>query len=385
MKTERVNLTRRVVDALPTPADKRTLTWDAHTRGLGVKVEPSGRKSYFWAKTVNSKLRWHAIGDVEDVTLERARQRAAEINSDVAKWKEHGSVGPLPFAKHRQSERATLGTAFDLYLESLKNDPDGKDWQYALWQFDKYLSHMRERELRAITVDEIRQLHASLAKHPTTANRAVEKLRCIFNDAIARGLATTNPAEKPHRKKMKFRERKRKRWVEPSELPRFFAALAECRHADLRDFVIVSLFTGARKENVLSIRGKDVSLADNKWRIPKPKNKEPYEVPLLPEVKHVLEKRIARHGDGFLFPSGTSATGYIADPQRPWDALRKRAGIPDVHVHDLRRTFGSYQAATGASLAIIGKSLGHLDMSSTQIYSELNLDPVRAQSAPLLR
>jgi len=50
----------------------------------------------------------------------------------------------------------------------------------------------------------------------------------------------------------------------------------------------------------------------------------------------------------------------------------------DIRIHDIRRTFGSSQALTGASLPVIGKSLGHKSMKSTQIYARLNLDPVRA-------
>ena len=50
----------------------------------------------------------------------------------------------------------------------------------------------------------------------------------------------------------------------------------------------------------------------------------------------------------------------------------------DLRIHDLRRTLGSWQAATGASLPIIGKSLGHKSLAATQIYARLNLDPVRA-------
>ncbi|NHX27617.1 tyrosine-type recombinase/integrase, partial [Escherichia coli] len=60
-----------------------------------------------------------------------------------------------------------------------------------------------------------------------------------------------------------------------------------------------------------------------------------------------------------------------------WDRIRKDAGIEDIRIHDLRRTLGSYQAATGANGYIIGKSLGHKSQQSTAIYARLNLDPVR--------
>lgn len=52
--------------------------------------------------------------------------------------------------------------------------------------------------------------------------------------------------------------------------------------------------------------------------------------------------------------------------------------IPDLRIHDLRRTLGSRQAKTGASMAIIGKSLNHKSHQATAIYARLDLDPVRA-------
>ncbi|MEJ7694912.1 tyrosine-type recombinase/integrase [Daejeonella sp.] len=59
------------------------------------------------------------------------------------------------------------------------------------------------------------------------------------------------------------------------------------------------------------------------------------------------------------------------------EQITLRIALMDVHVHDLRRTFGSFQALTGASLQIIGKSLGHKSLQATQVYARLNLDPVR--------
>lgn len=54
------------------------------------------------------------------------------------------------------------------------------------------------------------------------------------------------------------------------------------------------------------------------------------------------------------------------------------ARIPDLRIHDLRRTLGSWQAKTGASMVIIGKSLNHKNQATTAIYARLDLDPVRA-------
>ena len=67
----------------------------------------------------------------------------------------------------------------------------------------------------------------------------------------------------------------------------------------------------------------------------------------------------------------------MTHPKRSWEAIRKAAGLKDIRFHDLRRTFGSWQAATGASWPVIGQTLGHRDVKSTAIYARLALDPVR--------
>ena len=80
---------------------------------------------------------------------------------------------------------------------------------------------------------------------------------------------------------------------------------------------------------------------------------------------------------GFVFPA-MSATGHMTPPKKRWQNLIKRCGIEDLRIHDLRRSLGSWQAITGASLVIIGKSLGHKSAEATMIYARLNTDPVRA-------
>jgi integrase len=78
----------------------------------------------------------------------------------------------------------------------------------------------------------------------------------------------------------------------------------------------------------------------------------------------------------WVFP-GRGKSGHLVEPAKAWERIRNRAGLRDVRIHDLRRTLGSWQAAFGASLSIIGKTLAHKNVSTTAIYARLNLDPVR--------
>lgn len=95
------------------------------------------------------------------------------------------------------------------------------------------------------------------------------------------------------------------------------------------------------------------------------------------EAVILLQQRKETATSEFVFP-GTGRTGHITEPKSGWRRIRERAGIANLRPHDLRRTLGSWQARTGASLAIIGKSLNHKSPQATAIYARLDLDPVRA-------
>ena len=78
----------------------------------------------------------------------------------------------------------------------------------------------------------------------------------------------------------------------------------------------------------------------------------------------------------YVFP-GPGATGHLVEPRKAWKRILDRAEIEDLRIHDLRRSLGSWQAATGANLSVIGKTLNHKNVTTTAIYARLNLDPVR--------
>ena len=60
---------------------------------------------------------------------------------------------------------------------------------------------------------------------------------------------------------------------------------------------------------------------------------------------------------------GTLPGGRLSDLQPFWQRVRARAGVKDVRIHDLRHTFASTAVASGQGLAMIGKLLGHSQVS----------------------
>ena len=181
----------------------------------------------------------------------------------------------------------------------------------------------------------------------------------------------TNPAQGIK----KFYENTRDRFLQSDELPAFFKSLAEEQNDTLRDYFLISLLTGARRSNVQEMQWSQIHLERGEWRIPITKNGDSQTVTLTHEVVEILR---ARQGTNttWVFP-GTGVTGHLVEPKKSWKRVLERAGIANLRIHDLRRTLGSWQAKTGASLVIVGKSLNHKSPSTTAIYARLDLDPVR--------
>ncbi|MGD0956287.1 MAG: site-specific integrase [Candidatus Acidiferrales bacterium] len=184
-------------------------------------------------------------------------------------------------------------------------------------------------------------------------------------------------------------EPERDRFLQRKELPQFLAALAsDLTPPDLRDLVLVSLFTGARSGNVFAMRWAELDLDGGVWRIPRKKTKNRkgvQNVPLAPEVVSLIQRRRERGATGseWIFPTSKQNggdryhAGHITEVTRQWKRLLKRAGIEDLRFHDLRRSLASWQAEAGVSLQIIAATLGHSSTDATEIYARLNLIPVR--------
>ena len=258
------------------------------------------------------------------------------------------------------------------------------------YAINAHLASWKNRKIGTIRRSDFEKVHEHLGtEHKYAADRLRDIVRAMFYFAQDKKLwAGENPASVGS-----FDHQSRERYLQPEELPRFFLALRKAP-ADLRDFVNLALWTGARKSDVLSMRWEQLSLSDNRWDIPNPKSGKPYAVALTPEAIQILKERRRRVGDGpWVFPSrgkkpaasnGSASdepakahSGHLVNIKRGWRVLLDSAKITDLRIHDLRRTLGSWQAATGASLPIIGKSLGHSTPQATQVYARLELDPVR--------
>jgi integrase len=139
----------------------------------------------------------------------------------------------------------------------------------------------------------------------------------------------------------------------------------------IRDFVWILLSTGVRKTNVLEMRWDQLDLPNGIWTISDTKNGTSQTILLTEKELEILNRRHSAGRDfQWVFPS-TGASGHLADPKKGWLRILDRAKITNLHLHDLRRSLGSYMAMTGASLSVIGNVLNHKDVSTTRkVYAQ---------------
>jgi integrase len=199
-------------------------------------------------------------------------------------------------------------------------------------------------------------------------------LRAAFNYVIDERKTWT--AGNPASGITPFPETERERFLDGDELRRFLESLMQ--EPELwRDYFFLCLFAGQRRRNVQAMRWDEISLERASWTIPgyKSKNRKLIDVPLSNKALAILERRKQDATGEWVFPSPTSASGHIEEPKKVWKRILKRAKIRDLHLHDLRHTNASWQVIEGASLPVVGKTLGHLDSKTTQRYAHLNQAP----------
>jgi integrase len=380
METIRRQFTERYVASLPTPEGDREQRYaDDGMDGLVVDVQPSGKKSYAFYRNIGGKPRYRVLGPCAELSLEEARHAASEWNSKARAWKLTGwAPEKNPFVRTAIAgvaglQAPTFSALVERYVEQHirkeTNRPEQAE-KRVRWMVRKYFAEWLTRPVDTITVQDVLRLRDAQGKKHHLANRLVELVRAAFNWAAKRPDGRINfwPVENPAKDVVLHDEDERMDIMDGAQLNRLYESLEDEPDQDLRDFIVLALETGARKMNVLAAEWRDVDEDTLTWRIPLSKSGSGYDIGLTGEAVEVFERRRkATLGSKYVFPGLKG--GHRSDLFAAWDAFRKRADLPHIHIHDLRRQCGSLAAMGGASLEQIAEMLGQKSVSATGVYA----------------
>lgn len=355
-------------------SEKQIRYADASTPFLQLWVSKNQKTFYYVRKIKNTQYN-RSIGRFPECSVEMAREKAELFSGRVAAY---GCLDAIS-----SKVKASFGEVYQNYLGQLKAPATIRQ---AEWVYNHYLRVFADKPLVELSRRDFRELHEEITKKgkATSANRIIAYARAAINYAIKKDVFPgPNPAIV-----IEFnREAPRRRFVRVNEMPEVLNIINSLsgheQHRDAIAAIKAMLFTGARKDNVLSMEWSELDLDNKEWVIPADKAKAQNEIrlPLVDEVVEILSKR--KHSGKYVFPSKKSGseppkTPYMTEVRATWRLIKERSGCPDLHLHDLRRTLGSWQVAGGSPMKVISRSLGHSSTAVTdKVYTELDLEPVR--------
>lgn len=371
-----MTLTQAIVERAEAPAGGQRFIRDDKAIGLALRVSAGGIKSFVFEGRVRGRVRRITLGPWPAMSVALAREAVIRIRRDVLE-----GLDPAG-ARQEARQEPTFGDLLDAYLADAESR-ERRSLDLMRRRVEKYLSPWRNRRASDITAADAALLHQTIARErgKVIANHVViTMLRAIFNRALKLKIFK---GENPAVGIEPFAEHARERFLTPAELARVNRELAAEPHPYWAAYFTSTLLLGTRKRELLGARWADIDLDARTIRLPatRTKNGQPLLLPVPDPVMRMLQElpsfKTRDVGEGYLFPSTLSGAGHLSDPGKAWERIRQRAGCPDVTIHDLRRSLGSWLAGEGHSLVLIGRALGHKSSAATQIYARLALAPLR--------
>lgn len=352
---------------VPALNNKKVDYFDTEVSGLMLRVLASGTKTYSCRyRDLRNKQVERKLGCASVLRLGDARERVVGIQRDLA-------MGVDPFELRRILQSVPLFGEFvvDSYMPHIKGYKRSWDTDESILR-----NHVLPK-LGKLPLDQVRQHHvrAVLDLHRTThepasTNRVLILVRYIFNCALKweiEGLER-NPT---HGIALYPVNNQRERYLNKEETMRLFKALELSPNRLLPYIVSMLLLTGARRNEVLTARWDDLDVVNKQWRIEFNKTGKTRYVPISEGLIALLAKVPKRVGNPFVFPNPLSGLPFTTI-FNSWNSARKKAGLTDVRIHDLRHSFASYLINQGRSLYEVQKLLGHTQIKTTQRYAHLS-------------
>ncbi len=364
-------LTKRFVESIQPHEKKEQLIWDSELKGFGVRIFPTGRRTYFVQyRTQFGSTRRKKIGVHGVTTAELARDEAKKLLGEVAKGEDPSK--DFQKAKLKPTFEELAHEYLTVYAKPNKKPKSYREDEKMLEGI--ILKKWKGKKVEEITSYDVQHLHHELRETLYMANRVRALLSKMFNLAIHWHWVSVNPVEGVS----KYQEQKRDRWLNDQELQNLYDVLDLYHNQSVANAIRLLVLTGSRRNEVLGAKWEQFDLEKGVWTKPShtTKQKKTEHLPLSTQVVSLL-KSIKEEATGtYLFPGNVEGKP-LQDIKKAWKSIITRAGLAEVRIHDLRHTHASHLVSSGLSLSIVGKLLGHTQASTTQRYAHLADEPLR--------
>lgn len=350
---------KTIASTKPHPKKRLTIS-DPDTRGLFVRITPGGARTLtVIARSPEGRQVWAAIGEVDEVKLEDAREMARE---GVRRIKAGLNPFPEPTPVKVQLTFKQVSSAFvKIYVnkEDQKGERPLRSAREIERIFKKYLSpRWDDRPIESIDRDDVTALldDLTLNNGPVMADAVLAQLSSLFSWHASRTNSYVSPIVRGM-KRTKSRARARSRILTDEELRSVWSAANEL--GTFGAFVQISLLTGQRREKVASMRWADIAV-DGTWTIPveagEKGNAGTLKLPVL--ARNIIKARPQIVDNPYVFAGrGKKAIAGFSACKREIDA---KSGVTDWRIHDLRRTAKTLMRRAKVDRDTSERVLGHV-------------------------
>jgi integrase len=378
-----LKLTARAIVRLPAPdpSRKQKLHWDTELRGFGVLCSgTTNAKTYIVQRDLpGGRTRRVAIAPVNVIDLDAARERAQLMLADFYRGIDPKAGRRADFTL-RSGLAAYVKARADLRPGSVRGYRDSIEKQLTAWldfPLRNITREMVEDRLRAIAQEVAARGHHS---GHAAANSAMRALRLVYNFAADRAPPSNPMPPCPVKlKKLWLPVAARTRAVSAADLPRFYEGVCKLPSAVARDYLLLILFTGFRRNEAAALTWEEVDFTARVIRLPAARAKagRKLDLPMTDIVHDLLVARRAIGDAKWVFPAN-SKSGHLEEPKFPLQLIADATGVR-VSVHDLRRTFITVAESTDMSVLALKALVNHsLGKDVTEGYIQMTAERVRA-------
>ena len=352
------------------PASGGVYYFDTEIKGFMLEHRASGGATfYFRYRDAAGKVRMNNIGRVDEIALADARAKAHQMKQMVAEG------GDPKLESHRFRDVPTLGEfVAERYLPYAKT-------RKRSWECDD--SFLRNHVLPAfgacrmnrVTRSDVVAFHHSLLDKgyaAGTCNRALILLKFVYNCAIRWDILA--PTGNPCVGVDAFEDHgARERYLSQQEVGQLFDELDTNRNVQVGQVIRLLLYTGARKREVLDAKWDEIDWSRRLLMIPaaRSKSKKVHYIPLSDAAIELLQSLPRRDDIPWVFFNPKTKKPPVSIFYA-WDSIRKKVGLSEVRLHDLRHSYASFLVNAGRSLYEVQKLLGHHDPKVTMRYAHLS-------------